>query len=388
MRGHPRILREINRKNIIEALRKSAPLSRTELARKVDLSLPSVSRIIDVLLKEGVLLEVGKGDSRGGRKPTLLEFNPHHRFVFGADVSRQTTVVLCDLQGTILERREIPVRPSFGPQKVVTTVLEAVESMRQHAGVPDHRVVGLGVSVPGFLFKNAQMVDGSPFAGWESTDVEAVFASLSPYPVTIDNVARASAMAEILYGWGRSFHSFFYFYLDWGTGGGVVYRGKVVRGLNGSCGEVGHTTIHPEGIPCYCGNRGCLEQYTSTAAILRTIKETMGVELSFAEVITRYLEEDPLVIAVLRQAGYFLGKGIANVINLLNPQAVVLGGELSQRFPVYVEESIVSARENIFALAAQETPIVISQVGKEEVVLAVAQMVLSRYLEQAGRESG
>ncbi|MGC8777352.1 MAG: ROK family protein, partial [Candidatus Caldatribacteriaceae bacterium] len=238
--------------------------------------------------------------------------------------------------------------------------------------------------VPGFLFKNTQMVENSPFAGWENTDVEMVFASLSPYPVTIDNVARASAMAEILYGWGRTFLSFFYFYLDWGTGGGVVYRGRIVRGLNGSCGEIGHTTIDPEGVLCYCGNRGCLEQYTSTAAILRALKEEEGREVNFAEVIARYLQGDPIVVNVLRRAGYFLGKGIANVINLLNPQAVVLGGELSQRFLIYVEEAIASARENIFSLAAQETPIVTSKVGKEEVVLAVAQMMLTRYLEQTG----
>jgi len=384
MRGHPKVIREINRKNIIEALRQSAPLSRTELAKKVHLSLPSVSRIINALLEEGVLLEVGKGDSRGGRKPTLLEFNPHHRFVFGVDVSREITVVLCDLQGTIVERRKIPVSPSFCPQNVVETVLREIESIKQYTEISENRVVGLGVSTPGFLFKATRMVESSPFAGWESADVETLFVSRSPYPVTIDNVARASAMAEILYGWGSAFHSFFYFYLDWGTGGGVVYRGKIVRGLSGSCGEVGHSTIDPEGVLCYCGNRGCLEQYTSTAALLRNLKREMGEEMDFAEMISRYREGDPVVVNVLRRAGYFLGKGIANIINILNPQAVVLGGELGRLFPLYVEEAIASARENIFSLSAQETPIVVSRVGKEEVVLAVAQMVLARYLEEIG----
>ena len=96
----------------------------------------------------------------------------------------------------------------------------------------------------------------SPFGGWESSDVVILFSSLLPYPVSIDNIARAPAMAEILFGWGKKFHPFFYFYADWGTGGGIVYRGRIVRGVHRTAGEIGHTVVDVGGFPVTVGTRG------------------------------------------------------------------------------------------------------------------------------------
>lgn len=382
MKGNPETIRKINRKNILEAMRQQAPLSRTDLARRVGLSLPSVSRIVDGLIKEGVFLEQGKGDSRGGRKPRLLEFNPLYRFAFGVDVARETTLVLVDFRGTPVEKRTLPISAACGPQRVAESVVQQIEVMCQQNAIMPEQVIGLGIATPGFQFKAGQTVGNSPFGGWESSDVVTLFSSLLPYPVSIDNIARASAMAEILFGWGKKFHSFFYFYADWGTGGGIVYRGRIVRGVHRTAGEIGHTVVEVGGIPCYCGNQGCLEQYTSTSAILRRMGEKMKREVDFVQLRKEYEQGNPLVLETLREAGLFLGKGVANVINLLNPQAVVIGGELGRGFPEYVEAAITSARESIFALAAQVTPIVASQLSKDEVVLAVAKSVLDHQVEK------
>ncbi len=382
MKGHPETIRKINRRNIVEMVRQYAPLSRTDLARRVGLSLPSVSRIIDDLIAERIILETGKGRSSGGRKPTLLEFNPRYCFAFGVDVARETTLVLTDFSGTIVEHVTLPTSAAYGPQQVAEVVGRQIERIREKHDLPPERIVGVGIATPGFLFKATQAIEDSPFMGWEKSDVVNLFSSFLPYPVSIDNIARASAIAEVLYGWGREFGSFFYFYTDWGTGGGVVYRRRIVRGAHRACGEVGHITIDPQGILCYCGNRGCLEQYTSTVAILRMLRKKRGGEVNFDILLNGYAQRDEVTIAVLKQAGFFLGKGVANVINLLNPPAVVIGGELGRCFPEYVEEAMTSARENIFSLVAQDTPIVVSSLGKKEVVLAMAQSVLDHHLEK------
>ncbi|BER91703.1 ROK family transcriptional regulator [Atrimonas thermophila] len=378
--GTPEGCRKVNRKNILLEIRNSAPISRTELSKRVGLSLPSVSRIIGPLIEEGIVQETGKGTSSLGRKPTLLEINPEYRYVFGVDCSRQITVILSDLHLRALDEREVEASPSLGPHKIAHLILEVVEEICQLHSLSPDQIAGIGIATPGFCFKHSEKIEESPFSGWESTDVVQLFSELIPYRLVIDNIARASTLAEMSLGWGKEFSSFFYFFCSWGVGGGYVYNGELVRGEQGSCGEVGHTTVDPQGMVCYCGNRGCLEQYTSTAFILNALKQETGQYLTFSELLARYQRRDLTVLTLLGRAGFMLGKGIANVINLLNPAAVVLGGELAQ-FSEYVEEAICSARENIFSLRAQNTPILVSRLQERGSALGVASEVVTSLLE-------
>lgn len=379
--GTPEVCRKVNKKNILSEIRNNAPISRTELSKRVGLSLPSVSRIVGSLIEEGVIQEVGKGTSTLGRKPTLLKLNPEYRYVFGIDCSRRVTVILSDLHLRVLDQREIEASPSLGPLKICHLILKVIEEIRQFHFLSPDKIAGVGIATPGFGFKHQEKVEGSPFFGWESTTVEELFSGLIPYRLVIDNIARASTLAEAFLGWGRDFPSFFYFFCSWGVGGGYVYNGSLVRGAHGSCGEVGHTIVDPRGRLCYCGNKGCLEQYTSTASILSELGKETGQFFSFSEFVEKYRERDSKVLTVLREAGFMLGKGIANVINLLNPMAVVLGGELVQ-FSEYVEEAIGSSRENIFFQRAQDTPVLVSKLQDKGGVLGVASEVVTSLLEE------
>lgn len=379
--GTPETCRKVNKRNILLEIRNNYPISRTELSKRVGLSLPSVSRIVGFLIRDGVIREVGKGTSTAGRKPALLELNPRYRYVFGVDCSRRVTVVLSDLHLNILDEREIEASPSLGPLKIGRMILETIEEVRQAWSLSPEQIAGVGIATPGFCFKHHGEAGWSPFSGWESTDVGELFSSLLPYRLVIDNIARSSTFAEMIFGWGRDFPSFFYFLCSWGVGGGYVYRGELIRGAHGSCGEVGHTTVDPNGKPCYCGNKGCLEQYTSTAFILSEIARVTGKSFTFQEVVEKYNQKDPIVISILKEAGFILGKGIANIINILNPPAIVLGGELVF-FSEYVDEAIRSSRENIFSLKAQNTPILVSKLRQEESALGVASEVITLLLEE------
>ncbi|HSV31541.1 MAG TPA: ROK family transcriptional regulator [Atribacteraceae bacterium] len=391
MCGQPPLIRKINRKNILKTIEKDFPLSRTQLSKKIGLSLPSVSRIVDTLIAEDVLREVGKGQSSGGRKPLLVEINATHRYVFGVEVSRQSSVICCDLMGNILERSSLVPDISEGPLSIARQVSFEVERLRVTLGIDPDRVVGVGIGTPGYLFKSSTRVRNSFFYGWHQTNVNDIFPPLFPYPVFIENVARASTLAEAIFGWGREYKSFFYAYLDWGTGGGIVSDGKLWRGRDGLAGEFGHTIVERHGIPCYCGNLGCIEQYTSTAAIVREAKrlgwcrsepDVPEAIHDFDAILEDFASGDPVIRSVLAEAGKVLGLGLAGAINLLNPDVVVLGGEISRRCPFVCENAIVSARENIFSLAARDTPIFTSQAGKESVALGAARRVITNYFEQ------
>ncbi len=378
--GNQKLIRKINRLEIIELIKKDGPLSRTELARKTNLSLPSISRIVNQLIKEQLVLERGKGPSSGGKKPILLEINANRGCAFGVELARKSCLLLCNLLGEIIVQKEVILNTSQGPRSIANSLLQEMQNVQEAFEIPSHQIIGVGIATPGYKFKSIDLIKESPFTGWDDTDIVNLFSSLFPYPVIIDNVARASTLAEVQFGWGNQYDYFFHVYADWGIGGGIVHQSKLLRGATGTCGEFGHITIDQDGILCYCGNRGCLEQYTSTASIVRELKQK-GI-FNFDQVVEFLEKGDNVVENVIKKAGQAMGRGIANIINLLNPQAVIIGGELGGICNLFCEEAILTARENIFSLSAINTPILRSNLGKESIALGIAGEIINTHLAQ------
>ncbi len=378
--GNQKLIRKINRLEIIELIKKDGPLSRTELTQRTDLSLPSISRIVNQLIKEQLVFEKGKGLSSGGKKPILLEIKANRGYVFGVELARKSYLFLCNLLGEIIVQKEVIPNTSQGPHSIANSLLREMQNIQEVFGIPSYQIIGVGIATPGYKFKSIDLVKESPFAGWENTDIINLFSSLFPYPVTIENVARASTLAEIQFGWGSQYDYFFYVYADWGIGGGIVHQGKLLRGATGLCGEFGHIIIDQNGIPCYCGNRGCLEQYTSTASIVRELKPR-GIS-NFDQVMESLKKGDKAVENAIKKAGQTMGRGIANIINLLNPQAVIIGGELGNRCSIFCEEAILTAQENIFSLSATKTPILRSNLERESIALGIASEIINSHLAQ------
>ena len=383
MRGTPSLLRKINRSNIIELIQKQGSVSRSEISRATGLSLPSVSRIVDTLIQEGILKEIGKGSSVRGKKPLLIDINSDHQFVLGVEISRKGQIILCNLLGNILERSQFLPDLTRGPVSIASQLAQEITQLGESLRCAPEKIAGIGIGTPGFLFKATSLIEQSPFYGWNSVDANQLFKNTFQYPVLVENVAKASALAEKMFGWGKRFESFFYIYADWGVGGGIVSRGNLYRGVSGNAGEFGHTIIEQNGIPCYCGNLGCLEQYTSTASIVREAKKRRGCssptgsQIDFDSVLDSYHHGDTDIMAILKQSGHTLGRGVANIINLLNPEAIVIGGEIARKCPTYIQAVISSARDAIFSLEAYNTPILTSQLGEEAVALGVASEVIS-----------
>lgn len=382
MRGTPSLIRKINRSNIIGLIRKQGSLSRSEISRISGLSLPSVSRIIDSLIQEGLLKEIGKGDSLRGKKPLLIDINSDHQYVFGVEISRKGQIILCNLTGTVLRSEKYFPDPSQGPLSIANQLSKKISQLSHSLNLLPNKIAGVGIGTPGFLFKAGPLINQSPFFGWNSINAFQVFEDSFPYPVIVENVAKASAIAEKMYGCGKQFNDFFYIYTDWGVGGGFVSGGSLFRGLNGNAGEFGHTIIQQNGVPCYCGNLGCLEQYTSTDAIVREARAINKNFNDFDSVIAAYQLGSATITSLLKKSGVILGKGIANIINLLNPEAIIIGGEIARKCPIYVQSAIEQAREAIFSLKAQRTPIITSRLGEEAVAMGMASEIISNFINE------
>ena len=380
MRGTPSLIRKINRSNIIGLIQKQGSLSRSEVSRISGLSLPSVSRIIDSLIQEGILKEIGKGESLRGKKPLLIDINSDHRYVFGVEISRKGQIILCNLTGDVLRREQYFPDPSLGPLSIANQLSKKITQLSHSLNLLPNKIAGLGTGTPGFLFKAGPLISQSPFFGWNSINAVEIFENSFPYPVIVENVAKASAIAEKMYGYGKQFDNFFYIFTDWGVGGGFFTGGALYRGINGNAGEFGHTIIEQNGVPCYCGNLGCLEQYTSTDAIVREARSINKNIKDFDSVMNAFQLGDSKIIALIEKSGEILGKGVANIINLLNPEAIIIGGEIARKCPIYIQSAIEQARGAVFSLEARKTPVITSQLGEEAVAMGMASEVINRFI--------
>lgn len=386
--GNARLLKDINKSIILNMIKEREPISRAELVGLTKLALPTVLRIVNMLIEEGMVIEIGKGNTSFGRKPILLKINHMVGYLVGVKISRRLVVILTDFNGKILDQIIELTNTNEGPLGVVRQIKSIIYKMIENDAIPPAKIAGIGVATPGSRFKTGSLISSSVFAGWENINFDELLKEhLAEFTTVSRNVTICGAIGEQWFGNGKNVKNYIYLYVDYGVGGGVIIDGKIYLGKDGYAGHIGHHVVNFEGEPCYCGNRGCLETYTSTTAIVKEIQKRLreGIKsilsestnnnpdkINFNMIIEAYKLNDPLVLETIAQAGRIMGIGIANSINMFNPDLVILGGELCHTCPVFINEAIEVAKENTFALRAKELEFVVSKIEQPEVLGAAA----------------
>lgn len=376
--GRPELLKRINRNIIIKQIIKHGVISRSELARITRLALPSVMRIVDGLITDNLVKEVGKGDSTGGRKPGLITLNQEALYIIGVEIAIRTTMVLTDLGGNVLDRWESPQMAYVTPEEMLEKINENIEGLIEKHSIDRNLIAGIGIGTPGTNFKHIKNVENSILKGWEKIDVKAWFRGKTDLPVFIDNVARTRTLSEFWFGRGKSIGSFIYVLVDQGVGCGFVNNGAMYEGSSLVAGEFGHSIIEYRGRECYCGNRGCIEMYVSAGAITNEVVKALEINDSsfrFKDVLK--LEEEPKVQRVLEDSARILAAGVANLINILNPKAVVLGGVVPIESSVFAETARRAIGENIFNNNALNTPVYISEIDQDRICIGSVALVIN-----------
>lgn len=379
--GKQKLIKDINRNLLIKLIIRHGRIGRAELAKLTGLSLPSVMRIADALLAEGLLDEVGKGASSGGRKPSLLTLKSDAYFIIGVEIAIRTTVVLADLSGRILDQWESQAVSELSPEGMLEKIDFEIHRMLQTHQIPWKRFAGIGIGTPGTNFKYIQEMELSVLKGWENLDVKGWFEARRRdpgYMIVTENVARTRTLNELWFGLGKDFKSFIYVFVDQGVGCGYVNNELIYVGQNDVAGEFGHSLIYPGGRPCYCGNRGCMEMYVSAGAITREVKRVHQISdraFDFSQVMA--MQEDSKVQEILLESGETLGYGLGNLINLYNPKALILGGEVPKASALLVKQAFKTAEAMIFSRNALNTPIVVSTISHDRDCLGSVALVIN-----------
>lgn len=321
-----------NRRVVLETIRVNGPLSRAEVARLTGLSAQTVTNIIDQFKPAGLLIEKPRRTGGRGQPPIDLLINPSAAFSFGISFDdRRLVVVLLDLGGEIRAEAELPIAHPT-PGVILPLIEAAVNELISKTKISRELIWGAGVVMPVLVSQGHPTALGpSSVPDWQDFPVEEKLRNRLNLPVFLDNDATAAAIGELLFGAGRQFSDFFYIYLGVGVGGGIIISSRPYRGAFGMSGEIGHMISVPGGRQCPCGNRGCLERYVSLSAAdaaFRQGPETFGA-IDLDALYKGFEARDTRLMQWLDDAAEHLRNAIVSVENLFDPQAVILGGPVS-----------------------------------------------------------
>ncbi|GAA1795332.1 ROK family transcriptional regulator [Luedemannella flava] len=401
-----RDIRRRNRSVLLTTLFKDGPLSRLELSQVTGLSTATVSTVTADLLADGLVAEAGQVESAGGRPRVLLRLNPEYGYLIGVDVGETgVTVELFDAALTRLRAIERPldsVRPE--PKAVVKEVASAIADILAGPPVEETEsdglgpvdpalVIGIGIGVPGIVEEAGTALVHAPTIGWHSVALAELLseAGVTP-PVLLGNGARTQAQAEMWFGAAKGVRHAVIALVGSGVGATVVTEGSPYRGMSGSAGEWGHTTLVYGGRGCRCGATGCVEAYVGAEGVLARLAEATGEPADDDEVagLARLIAaadaapegpEARLLDAVADE----LGAAIGNLVNILNPERVVLGGWAGLAMGAARLPRIrFGARRQALDRPYHQVSIELSHLGPDAVALGAATLPLAALLARGG----
>jgi predicted NBD/HSP70 family sugar kinase len=387
-------LRRSNRASLLRSLFFGGPTSRPELGRITGLSSASVTNVVSDLLAEGLVVEAGAELPDGGRPPMLLRVNPNFATFVGVDVGETAiTVELFDLGMNKIAETAASLRPHHHePGVVARYVLQGLEAVLAQAGVEESGVLGMGISVPGVVeASGAAVVHASAF-GWDGVPFGAMLSSGTTLPILMDNGAKNLGRAEMWFGAGRGARDAVVLLLGTGVGAAIFTDGALYRGAASSAGEWGHTNVVVDGRPCRCGAYGCLEAYVGAGAIGRRW-------LSLSRSPRTDIDDEPAILAslldavprsktaskVVDEVGTYMATGVANLVNLFNPERIVIGGWAGLLLGPHVLSQVrdVVGRQAL-TYSASRVSIELGELPADAVALGAATLVADQLLSNGG----
>ncbi|MGE7977039.1 ROK family protein [Psychrobacillus sp. NPDC093200] len=324
------VVKKGNKSLVLDKIKYNSPISRASVASQVGLNKGTVSSLVNDLLDEHLIYESGPGESSGGRRPVMLLFNEKAGYSIGIDIGVNYLLgVLTDLNGNIHKEKQITFK-NLSYEQIEIKLFETIEFLLTATPECPHGVIGIGVGVPGIVDKDGNILL-APNLNWRNVNLKEVLEEKYNLPIIIENEANAGAYGEKHFGAGKDFENVIYVSAGIGIGVGLILNGSLYKGFNGFSGELGHMTIQAGDAKCRCGNEGCWELYASEQALIRHAEKLdIPSDTQDLEGLVNLAESgNDEVIKLFEQTGDYLGIGINNIINIFNPQQVIIGNRLA-----------------------------------------------------------
>jgi predicted NBD/HSP70 family sugar kinase len=330
-RGDQGSLRLGNRRSILNLIRRHGPLSRTRLSELTGLSAAAVTGVTAQLITDRLLLEqsIGEAGPSGGRRPVFLDIDYGAHYAVGMKITEQyIDAVLTDLSTSVIAH-QFEVLQHTSPEQVVKQIVQICQDLLKLGKVSPSSVIGIGLGFAGVVDSRRGLVVRLSRLGWDNVPIAEMVSKKMGLPTWVDNDLNAFAEVERLFGHGKLASNFLVVAIGRGTGSALVLNGEVYRGSLGGAGEFGHNQINPGGRQCSCGRRGCLEAYTCESAILGQFcelhPERLGLDINGLVQLAESGHADAR--AVMTEAGNLLGRHVSYMVNTLNPERIIFGGE-------------------------------------------------------------
>ncbi len=391
--GDKAFIKEINRSLILKTVREYGPVSRAEVARILGLNPATVSGNVRQLEEEGLIKCLGDGESSGGRKPILIGLSENSFNCIGVDVQKEKVIsAVVNLEGTIINTVSLPLVEAIEKDTVLSVIIESIDKAIRESGLSDDRFFGIGVGMHGIVDSTAGVSIYAPAFNWHNVPIADKISKKFNLPVTIDNDARAKALGEKWFGIAKGIDDYVFVHVGTGIGSGIVLNGELYKGRGQAAGEVGHIKVVDDGMRCVCGKFGCLDTVASVKSLIKKIKANinMGYNTRIIDLVNGDLtkisieiinqaaaEKDVVALSSLEEVGRFLGIAIADVVNILNPQMIVIGGEMALAGNFLLKPLVESAGRFAMDECFKDVSVVLSSLKGDSGALGAASMAIS-----------
>lgn len=385
-------LRRNNRQTLLKSLFFHGSASRVALSQHSGLSPATVTNVVAELLEEGVVLETGLAESEGGRPRTILAVNPEFGYFVGVDLGEtHVNLELFDLalhnRGAV---RHILSAEDNAPEAYVAHIAAGLSELQARANPSGKPILGVGIGVPGVVERNPSVTVSAPIWDWQGVPLLDLLEQKISHPIFLDNGAKAMTLAESWFGAGRGIQNLAVILIGTGIGAGFITDGTLYRGATNSAGEWGHTTIVLDGRACRCGSQGCLEAYAGAPGLRATLGELSADspllafenQLSFVNQLSGAIEQgDTAALALISTTAHYLGAGVANLINLFNPERILIGGWVGMQIgKAILPELTQYASRYSLPPALRPVQIDLCQFGQDAICMGAACLALAEFL--------
>lgn len=393
-------VRELNLSSVLRLIHTRSPISRAQMAVITGLNKSTVSSLVDELLARKLVHETGSNTGGAGRPATFLEINPQAGLIVGVELGVDfVSAAVTDFLGNIIWRKREDTDPAEDQEKMINQTLRIVKEAIAAGKKKNIRFLGLGLATPGTVDLEKGVLIFAPNLHWRNVPFGKIFSEQTKLRVFVENDANAAAIAEHLFGTARQSQDFLFVFAGVGIGGGLFLNGKLYRGKNGYAGEIGHSPImaEPSQTVCHCGNRGCWETYANQYSIIQRVQARL--ESKHTSIIPKLLTEQksPITISIIKQAadagdkeavdsfaeaGQAMGQGFAGLINIFNPEKIILGGPLSIAGEYLLPAIKETVARHSLPETNQKTEVLLSPFGPDASLIGAIAIVVDDVLSK------